>query len=1055
MLLGSRFTSSLAAKLNTTMLIISLAVLVVIGVSFNYIASSAIDRLIKKELGYVVETLLLSLEINNNPSTMNRVVSTLAARKDIVSIRLIQEQASTVIADNDFLNIGKKTSQVLTKSEQLILSDYLRLKNPSSSDYFADSNQYVYKIQAINLIDPSVNRLRPFLIMIAYDKRKSMGMANKGLLLFGSIYALGIIVMLFSSYLVQHRILLGPLSQFLKTIRAQKDSDKLLLLPVTSEDEIGQLAKQYNKMRTTNAEREDELKEVREYINGITRHAPVLLGYVDNKPHYKFFNKCFEESFNLPPLSYQNLPYYQGLDKKQADFYKVYVDKVLAGETVRFETSLRFADGIMHHVKATYSPDFSSNGNVIGFYICIEDLTETKTIENKLASYTQELELQKKALEEQKEKAEQATQAKSVFLAGMSHEIRTPMNGVLGMLGLLSATNNLTDQQRHYVQLATSSADSLLLLINDILDFSKIEAGKLDLEYLDVDVSEVVVDCVKSMAIIAQQKNLELIVDIKDLSQPFLKLDSGRVRQVLINLISNAIKFTLQGEVVVRISTASRGDKVRLIGEVIDSGIGIDDKKIAELFDSFTQLDASTTRKYGGTGLGLAISKQLCELMDGDVSVSSTPGRGSCFRFELDCQVAKSEFAVDELSLLTQAVVIVSENTLVSANLCSQLLQAGAQVFEEQNPPSILKVLAQHPQSIIIVDEALDEGAAMVLPRIIRRDSLLSAVKLVLLDKVVEVRTEQEIAHYGYNAVCYKPVTKKDLIAAFAVLEGEEPAASVQPSVTLPAPTKDQQSIKILMVEDNKINQQVAVGILEGLDLCADIANNGLEALDMLSRSGGAPYDLVLMDCQMPIMDGYEASQKIRAGAGASQHVDVIIIAMTANAMQGDREKCLQAGMNDYLTKPVDETLLAAKIQQWLPVSSFNRQPANDNNQDEKASGSVEVWDRDGALKRMGGRESRLAMMLGLFEEETRPYIDTIIDAINSGDAESCWKTCHALKGVTANIGANAVRALAAKIEALSRDGDIESCQAYANELGKQYRALLLVLNAATDELQG
>ncbi len=414
-----------------------------------------------------------------------------------------------------------------------------------------------------------------------------------------------------------------------------------------------------------------------------------------------------------------------------------------------------------------------------------------------LDNLTQTLNAREQLLKQALIKAQDASIAKSQFLASMSHEIRTPMNGVIGMLHLLNQ-ETLNEKQQHYTQVAKSSADSLLTLINDILDVSKIEAGKLDIEIIDFDIHQLFSDLTTTMSHRIRNQEVELILDIQEINEKIVQGDPGRLQQILTNLLSNAIKFTQQGKITIRASlrtvnqsTSDEHNDFQLRCDIIDTGIGIATDKLSQLFDSFTQADSSTTRKYGGTGLGLSIAKQLCQLMAGDINVSSELGRGSQFSFTI--KLGRSD-----------KVLLESSNSDMSNATSSQ----------------------------------------------------------------------QQLEHY-----------------------------------------KNQ---NILLVEDNTINQLVALSMLKNLGLDADVTENGEEAIAKLKESGGQYYSIILMDCQMPIMDGFTATKNIRNGAADEGYCNIPIIAMTANAMQGDREECIDAGMSDYLTKPIDEKLLADCLIKWF-----------------------------------------------------------------------------------------------------------------------------------------
>ncbi|MBE0534330.1 MAG: response regulator [Phycisphaerae bacterium] len=569
------------------------------------------------------------------------------------------------------------------------------------------------------------------------------------------------------------------------------------------------------------------------------------------------------------------------------------------------------------------------DGELAGYDSVNTDITELKQAQEKLQNTLADTQRLNKSLEAQTAYAnhmtalaEAANAAKSEFLANMSHEIRTPMNGVIGMTGLLLETD-LTDEQRRFAEIVQSSGDSLLGLLNDILDLSKIEAGKLELEAIDFDLRDLLEDFSALMAVRAEMKGLEFFCAADPDVPSYLHGDPGRLRQILTNLAGNAIKFTAAGEVTVRVDTVSEtGREVLLKFSIRDTGIGIAEDKLGVLFTKFTQVDASTTRKYGGTGLGLAISKQLAEKMGGEVGVETEEGKGSEFWFTVRLGVQQSGYARARKApaeIRSKQILVVDGNATSREILMSRLASWGATAWEASSGAAALALLreSETPFHAVIVDMKLSDMEGAAFARAVRKDERCKHNCLVMMTGIGRQAHSREFAEIGVAACVTKPVRPSELFARLAsVLSGKESRAASRPAacedVVFSPPGE---AHRILLAEDNATNRQVAIGMLKKLGLCADTVGNGAEAVKALE---GRPYDLVLMDVQMPEMDGMEATRHIRNPASAVRNHDVPIIAMTAHAMQGDRERCLAAGMNDYIPKPVTLRVLGEKLDEWL-----------------------------------------------------------------------------------------------------------------------------------------
>jgi PAS domain S-box-containing protein len=718
-------------------------------------------------------------------------------------------------------------------------------------------------------------------------------------------------------------------------------------------------------------------------------------------------------------------------------------------------------DGTVHYLRALAIVQWDPSGQPLHMIGTNWDITEHEQAQARLREANRLLEetvIQAKSLAEQ---AEMANIAKREFLANMSHEIRTPMNGVIGMTGLLLDTK-LDEEQKRYAEIVRSSGEVLLSLINDILDFSKIEAGKLELEILDFDLLSLLDDFAATMAIRAQVKGLEFVCAADPNVPVWLKGDPGRIRQILTNLVGNSIKFTSQGEVAVRVSQLSENaGRAELRFSIRDTGIGIPSNKIGLLFKKFTQVDASTTRKFGGTGLGLAISKQLTELMGGKIGVTSQEGVGSEFWFTIQLEL-QPEGKMGEILIpanLQGVHILIVDDNATNRELLNQRLTAwGMRPVEAMNGPSALEIMVNahdqgDPFKLAILDMQMPGMDGATLGETIKQDERLSKTHLILLSSMGERGDARRFEKIGFAGYMVKPLRHVDLFNVLSTtLAGSTSRVAKRPIITSHSAHEIRQlSIgagrRLLLAEDNVTNQYVALALLKKLGLKCDTAADGAEALKALES---IPYDLVLMDVQMPVMNGYEATQHIRDIHSKVIDHNIPVIAMTANALQGDRELCLEAGMNDYISKPIVFQTLSETLERWLtdlpgkpptsqttPLSTLT-----------KSEQTPVVFDKLALTNRLMGDAELVRKVITIFLIDIPDQIQVLKEFIKNGDAIGVERQAHTIKGAAANIGAEALRTTAYELEISARSsGDLKALQARIPDLETQFEQLRNELN--------
>ena len=838
--------------------------------------------------------------------------------------------------------------------------------------------------------------------------------------------------------LLTFRRIVGPVRALQGVVESIVGGDFTVSVPFTAaRDETGSLARSIDVLRRAAGRTRDqaaeleaqqeslkraqeELSETERFFRSVLELAPDGLMVADDRGAIRLANAKCEELFGYTRAELVGQPVDALVPDDVRARHAALRESFHAAPVPRAmghgrELRARRKDGSLFPVEIGLSPLPAGHGGGAQVAVSVRDVTERKE--------------QEKALQQARARAEEATEMKSMFLANMSHEIRTPMNAIIG-LSHLALKTDLTPKQRDYVGKIHNAGTSLLAVINDILDFSKVEAGRLDIESVPFTLDHVLQQVAVLTGEKAHDKGLEFLVDVpRDIPQDLVG-DPLRLGQVLTNLVNNAVKFTDRGEVRVKAELVERtGDKAQLRFSIRDTGIGMTPEQAAKLFRPFTQADMSTTRKHGGTGLGLTISRRLVELMGGQIWLESVPGEGSTFLFTAWLGLGTARGRVVPERLMTLRALVVDDNPAARDILADALTGVVARVDAVSGGAEAVAAVGQQdrasPYDVVFMDWRMPGVDGLAATRLIKKDRARGASPAVVMVTAFgreEVREQAE--RLDIDGFLVKPVTRSMLVDTLVTLFGPAPGETAAASALATGRGLQLDGLRVLLVEDNEINQQVAVELMQGVGVAVDVANNGREAVEMLEAAADpVPWQVVLMDVQMPEMDGYQATARIR---GQERFAALPIVAMTAHATVDERRRCAEAGMVDHVSKPIDPTALFGVLARFHPAGApAARGPAGPA-APAPAAGAMpplEGVDTAQGLRRVSGNEALYIRLLRDFVESQGEAARKIGESLRAGERAVAERLAHTVKGVAGNLAAGPVHAAAGELENAIREG--------------------------------